>query len=62
MVGAADGAKETKTDSKTDSKALAEGDGGETVVPELPDVPKDDPKEPGQPDHKKARLDDKGRK
>lgn len=31
---------------------------GEATVPDMPDVPTDEPKEPGQPEHKKARLDE----
>lgn len=27
-------------------------------MPDLPDVPKDDPKEKGQPEHKKPKLDE----
>lgn len=31
---------------------------GRAKVPDLPDVPKDEPKVPGQPEHKKAKLDE----
>lgn len=55
------GSEQAAASEETEDEAVADMAEGDEAIPQLPDVPTTEPKEAGQPEAKKLKLDEDGK-